>query len=267
MASAATKKLPSYDLNLVESYRQQLKDHAFFEFAGDVAAGESFDRLVYLITQAVPRLPEKAVRESIRNIAGEPLTEPLISQTCWRLAGNVQRLRRGLMVPPWHVQQDAEWVPVQVLSYTRERRKHRWLSQYRLRALAGTPCPCVIVKSWADSFARVVAGRLGYSPPWGKHPLRDLSELVNLRFYALVEPDQCAPGRPGFERLVCSQSMLEWNRRLIKMRRRVDFQCPRGFEHECFQCHVGYRDCEPAVRRLTESPPTKETEDAQASPD
>lgn len=263
-ADSAAEKLPSYDLQMLETHRQKFRDSVFFEFAGDALEGADFARLMYLINRAFPGLDQKAVWESVRNLAGQQMTSALITQTCWRLAGNLHRLRTGICVPPWHLQYAPEWVPVQVVSHTRINRRNKWCTQYRLRILAGTSCPNVMIKTWADSFARVVSGRLGFSAPWGKYPLVDLAELVNLRFYAYIEPAQCQGGRPDFERIACSQSMQDWNRILIKQRRRVDFKCPQGFEHQCFECPMGYVDCEPAVRRLTL---IEGTHDADSSPD
>lgn len=243
--------LPAYNLSLIETQRQKLEDEAFFEFRGEALGPEAMTRLVANICRTLKVRSADVVRESVRELAGQTMADNNIVRTCWRLAGNVDWLRKGVEVPPWHVQRYEEWVPVQVLAATRERRRNRWYSTYRMRVLAGTSCPLQISKSWVDAFIPILARRLGFSAPWGKHPLKSTVELVNLRFYVLCAPS-LSRGSPGFEHVACGPGMIKWNRELIKQRRRIDFQCPEGFAHHCYQCPVGYMDCSAATHRETD---------------
>jgi hypothetical protein len=148
-------------------------------------------------------------------------------------------------------------VPVQVISYEHATTKfHKPGGSFVLRVLAGTSCPWRITKFWTTRFCRHIATKMGYSRSSGDYPLSHISELVSLRLWALIDPEFCRPGEPGFTDVGFTAGPNNWNRVIIKQRFRKDWECPYAYDHRCYKCHVGYLDCPAATH--------KETVDAEA---
>jgi len=173
--------------------------------------------------------------------------------TCWRLAGNVDLLRAGTAVPPWNMQREKEWMPVQIQAY-QEGTNNRGApgGHFRMRVMAGTACPLQLSKFWTKRFCRYIAVKvLGYSKRSGNAPLSHISELVSLRLWVQIDPELCRPGLPGFEHVGMTAGLKKWNHELIKKRFRQGFLCPYSFDHHCYQCAIGYERCPAATHRET----------------
>jgi hypothetical protein len=258
---------PRFDLAKVFKLRDRLVlDLA--PFHGVVAEGQVYAGLVEAVAFRIAA-PELAVGESLRGIAGSLLTADLVRDTMWRLAGNLGRLRAGVPVYPWNSQPAREWVPVQVLAVdpvedVRRGRDKQW--ELTLRVLAGSPCPLRISTRWGERWAKYAAKHaFGFSASFRERPCRDVRELCLLRFLALLEPERSRQGKPGFHRIATTATLTKFNRRFIDKRKRLGgFRCPRGFAHACFECPVGYRECEAACRPVTLLPPSPPPETPNA---
>jgi len=123
-----------------------------------------------------------------------------------------------------------------------------------LQALTGTSCPLQFSTFWSKEFSVVASRRLGFSPPWGKNPFRDMAELVNMRFVAHVK-QSLSQEHPGFKEMSVDSLCLQWNRRVLRMRRREPgwHACPEGFppEEPCYRCYVGLDGCPAATHDVT----------------
>jgi hypothetical protein len=203
-----------------------------------------------------------AVFQSIRYLVGQRMTEALLTEVAWRLAGNVTRLRRGIAVPPWNRQADEEFVPVQISGVQKLRRFNKLYVEWSARVLAGTSVGLTVSKTWTDKFTRAVAQRLGFSKPWLAGAFESPYELYGMRFYVLIEPRLCT-STPGFETLwydsdeqkIRPHSFYEYNRMLIRMRQRPDdlFSCPQNLPHSlpCHLCIFGAEHCPAATHGRT----------------
>src|SRR5258708_1107526 len=70
------------------------------EFVNKTPRGKKFDRLVSLFWECLPgNLDVQKLEDSLRDLAGTLMTRELIRDVCWRMVGNLQRLRRNLAVP------------------------------------------------------------------------------------------------------------------------------------------------------------------------
>jgi hypothetical protein len=187
------------------------------------------------------------VLDSVRYLGGRELDEPMLVDLAWRLAGNVARLRAGHACQPWARQTEVEWVPAQITGtrYAIKKRPGQRFGQsgraVRLRFLAGTPCGLTVEQFWSNEKADVIADSLGFArkPPYHK---AHHAELGSMRLMALVEPAR-SQREPGFHHVACPPAFKAYNRRLIRMRRRIGFACPEQFEHECSACPRGARAC------------------------
>ena len=240
--------VPRYVIAKIYKLRDKLADEALFEFCGFEPKGAHFEELVGKICEALPRVPFQTIFDSVRDVAGKVLTKQDLRDLSWRLAGNLSRLRDGVVVPPWTHQHEYEWAPVQIIEYHKYTdQKSRPCALYRMRYLAGTPCPLIIQTTWPTGFCKLLSSRAGFTAPWREYPFIHNSELVNMRFMVLLDPDRCTRGQPNFKDIGCTSSMRDWNRRIIQRRNRRkgedEWPCPRGYDHPCYMCPVGYHDC------------------------
>jgi hypothetical protein len=222
------------------------------EFSGYTPIGTDIAHFVRLICSAMPGVSAQAVWDSVHHIAGNLLTEQQLITLAWRLAGNTDRLRDGIAVPPWTVQHAPEWMPAQIMLWRTA--EDKWFrDEFVLQVLAGTACPCVTVKRWSRRSCYYIASQLGYSRRRGKRPVGFVSELVRLRLWLHVTPAECRDGLVGFDDVTCTTGLMTWNRQIIKKRFREEWNCPHGYTHRCFQCPVGYDQCPAATHRVTDN--------------
>lgn len=245
-------RLPRYNLSRIFAVRDRLCNFELDEYAGFTPTGKHFEEMVDKFHQSLPGTDKRALYDSLRNLAGFELTPSRLRATAWRLVANIDRLKRGVAVPPWSIQLENEWVPAQVLSWRAEQTsKGRHGGLFSMRILAGTPCPLITTAFWTRGFSYAVARRLGYTSRRHNHPYSHPSELVSMRLWLHIEPGRSMDGAPGFHIVKCSPGLLSWNKSIIKRRFREGWQCPHSFTHYCFQCPIGYSQCPAATHRET----------------
>lgn len=254
----AKQRRPTYQISQITSLRRELRDYVLFEFYGANLDGHGLARMKQLLHRRLSGIPEQVLHDSLQHLVGQTLTEQILADTAWRLAGNWRRMQQGIAALPWTVQQGQEWVPVHVTAMQMLERRPTDRDQrlaFSLQVLAGSPCPRLITKSWSYKFCFMLGRRLGYTSRRGHRPMLDPAEIVNLRMLVLLDPEYCRDGQPGFDKIHCGGSLLKWNKRVIGKRHRIvdnkPWPCPQGFRWRCFQCHVGFDQCEAATHRMT----------------
>ena len=213
-------------------------------------------------------MPESVMRtplfDSLSPLAGELMTEAVADTVAWRLAGNLKQLTLGLPVVPWRINNTPEWVPVQIVRAVRAKGpKDKPGYVLSFKALAGRPVSLVITKFWSNKFCRYVASTLGFNtrpPPETSRRLpvylyRTPIELVTMRLEVLIAADFCRNGEPGFDKVACRGTLLDWNRNQMRLRDRImpGYACPKGFKNVvlCYRCPVGYVECPAGTHRQT----------------
>ncbi len=252
----ALPPVPAFPLVRVSKLRKELAEVALLRFYGCPIRGDNFQSLAATLAKSLKLkgAARDALADSLRYLLGRDFDMDVGRELAWRLAGNLERLKAGEPVPPWTAQRGLEWVPVQVTGGRKswkkaEKGRMRFGWTYLFTVLAGSPTGRDIRQWWTTDKAAVVGARLGFSrkPPYHRE---DMDELVGLRFCALLDPKLSDRG-PGFHHIHCPSTFEEYNREVIKKRRRIDFACPEGFPHSCSQCFVGTRECPAAVHRET----------------
>ena len=244
--------IPRFSLSRIEKLRDKLTNDALLGYHGYTLTGADFQQFVQVIAQTLPRVNYNTVFRSIQDLAGTRLTVSVIDAVAWRLAANTKLLQQKIAVPPWTMQEEPEWVPVQVLSLSpNPPRNGKRSNLVRLRVLAGTSCPLIFAANWSRAFCKMLARRVGYSAPWRSYPFTHDTELVNMRLVVQIDPQYCRPGQPGFRNVRMVGALLKWNRDIIKRRFRVGWSCPHGYRHRCARCPVGYCECPAATHRET----------------
>lgn len=249
----------SYQIEQVFDLRQKLKEAVELEFLGKTPQGESFTRLVELVREVLPgEIDFATLEDSLRHLAGTRVDERTLDAMCWRMAGNVKRLKQRRAVPPWHVQRLPEWVPVQVVACKREKSPRGKLgARFVLRILAGTPAGLTAEKFWPLKFCRYISQEFGFTRPRGNRvvafPFTAPEQFVGMRLYVLIMPELCTR-EPGFDGLGFPAGLSKWNKTTLKCRFRVQegFRCQMNVlpsELPCHNCPVGFTKCRAGTHR------------------
>jgi len=236
----------------VLSLRDGLTRKILRKFGSEPLVGPTLTRLLDFLQERLPKETDRqSLFNSIRNLAGTTLEPGSLRMLCHRLAGNLHNLRPYKTVLPWRVQACPEWVPVQILSARRSRSARGRIGwSFAMKVMAGTPCPTVLRKFWSDKMCFFLAQNFGFSRHrYGRiarYPYLNGRQLVNMRFYAFIEPELCGD-EPGFKHVDFAQGVSTWNTDLIVMRARIDdgVTCPQSYPptHSCHSCPYGYREC------------------------
>jgi hypothetical protein len=239
--------LQIYNLQNVFRLRNRLMEEVCSDYHCCTLEGPDFQSFVeHLWSNYLPAGASlEAVFESLRGVAGVELSQSLIEETMWRLAGNLSSLKQGRSVHKWTSQAAEEWVPAQIVRASPGLNHKRQPGYFfTFRVLAGTPCPMLIHKHWTRSVCAVAAKHTGHSKRNGKYPYRHPLQLVGLRLYCLVTPKLSRNGQPGFFKTECPPSCIRYNREILTTRLgERPLSCPRKYIHECHKCTVGYIEC------------------------
>lgn len=200
-------------------------------------------------------MPCAPVQRSLECVAGEKMTPALLSQICWRLAGNTRRLIGGTPVYPWTRQPYPEWVPAQITQW-RRRRSPRGKAGYMfsLRIMAGFSAGMIATQFWTDPQCWFLSREFGFVRQRGndadKPPAKlfhHASEFMSLRMTILVDPTLCKPSEPGFKKTRLGAADLAWNKDILKLRDRLEVgyqaHCQMNSATQCFRCPYGTHSC------------------------
>jgi hypothetical protein len=235
--------------------------------------GEAFDRFVDTLHDDLPRADRDALQRSLWHLAGTTLLDRETDELSWRLAGNYHLLCAGEAVSPWIGQGRTEWVPMHIES------AHRTITQVgeadghgieksgvllHLLVLGGPPAGRRFEKTWSSANCHRLKPLLGFSrfnrsshsicgSRRHHRPLLDLTELTRLRFLGRLTPESCAKGL-DFDDVAANSTTIQWNRRVMALRQRVDFACPLELtvaELPCYSCDFGLDRCRAACHPVT----------------
>jgi hypothetical protein len=227
-------------------------------FVGALVRGPLLHELVDEVQNALPgTVHEEVIFDSLRHLGGTVLTDPIIRQESWRLAGNIHRLKQHYPAPPWMKQEFDEWVPVQVIDCKVKRtiRIKKIGGEFTARILGGTSTGLLAHFFWTHGFCGNFSRHVGFTPPWKSLPFKKCEEFVGLRFYGLCESSR--PGQeirrvPHFHHVKDNPTLTNYNKGVLRKRARMEgFKCPFNYKHPCYRCHVGYRDCPVALHPET----------------
>jgi hypothetical protein len=232
--------------------------------------GDDFDEFVEHVLESLPKgISRKTLLDSIRHLVGQKLTAHLLDETCWRLAGNVKRLKQTRAVAPWTGQKHPEWVPVQIQKVRLQlggRRGTEIGHEVSFRVVAGTSCPLIITQWWSRKKSRYLAqfkdeqgNGFGFIRAWPNQPtpyeFKDPKQLVTLRCLLLIEPKLCDSEGPNFHEIAHSSGTTKWNKEQQKFRARLEapYLCCKEMPADipCHQCPVGLDTCRASTHART----------------
>jgi hypothetical protein len=187
------------------------------------------------------------IERSMPDLLGRKLGETEAVQLTYRLAGNIERLRKDTPVPPWQFQVVDEVVSVQVLQLVRAASKRRKAGfSAKLLVLTGYPAGKMVENFWSYELCRYVSTRVfGFSSRRGARPYERPEDLV--RLYTGLEIDaKKSDDAPRYGRFVKRNELVEINQKRISARLdknsdQAPYPCPIEFPGSCAICPVGYR--------------------------
>ena len=241
-----------YSLKQVEALRKKIiNDPLMWRHHYTVPAGESFARLVFDVGQVLGgKVAPHILEASCMPLLGKELTERRLNAFALRIAANIKRLRQGEVVLPWVRQHEEEWAPVEILRcWPGRNHKGDAGSYFQFLVLAGTPVGFSLIRFWSQPQCNYIGMELGFSGRKNR-PLMHPSFMVRLRFSALFEP-KLSMERPGFHKVRLPPGLAKYNEPLMKGRFTREPGCtPRGYEHACHVCFLGYGSCPMATHPL-----------------
>lgn len=186
-----------------------------------------------------------ALQGSLLPLLGSDLTPEAATLLAWRLAGNLQTLRAGGLVPVWEGQRGLEWAPVEFVSARPVSRRKGLAWTYKARVLAGTPAGLLATTTWSRRAIEFLTPTLGFTRAKrdgtaSRYPFADPTQVVRLQALALLDPDWSRDG-PGFFQAKAPPSLVDHNHRVLDVRCRRE-PCPRGHFHPCHACAAGFGD-------------------------
>jgi hypothetical protein len=239
----------SYSLKRVAALQEKIKGHyLMWPYYNATLTSDHFAAFVHAVGQLLGNtVDHRVLEESCMPVLGKELTKKRLNAFALRIAANVEHLRDGKVVLPWVRQAEDEWAPVEVLRcWPGRSRKDVIGSHFQLLVLAGTPVGLKISTFWTQAQCNYVGIELGFSRR-RKRPLIHPSYMVRLRFSALFEPRLSAE-RPGFHKVRLPSGLAAYNEPMMRDRFDRSPGCPpRGYEHYCHACWLGYDNCAMAV--------------------
>lgn len=229
----------------------------FTPYSGSSLNKEQLKELLKKTLEVLPQdLSTVKIQDSMAHLFGRPLTEQVLSETAWRLAGNIDMLRRGETVTQDVATRKKGWCSVQV-TYCRPYLRNAKSRENRQRGciltcfiLSGHASGISIDKFMSLKHLRYMAVDLGFTPPFKNMPFKDEREMFGMRFGALCSPELARDNKPSFKEVCVSSSMQKWNKDIIKRRNREKFNCPLNAPIDklpCFRCWKGTESCLAAV--------------------
>ncbi len=231
---------------------------AFGQYRVKDMTRENFRELLRQVLKVMPQdLPSQRIFDSLMHLYGRPLTDQIVNDTAWRLSGNTEILRQGEVITSNIALERSGWCAVQVLScrpFTRNPRSKTSRVRgciYKCAVLTGHAAGLSVEKFLTLRHVKYFAQELGFTPPFKNRPFKDEHEFFGMRFGALFVSGLAADGKPVFNEMCVSPSMVTWNKKLINNRLRQGHVCPMGLTAEqlpCYRCWRGANSCVAAIR-------------------
>jgi hypothetical protein len=217
-------------------------------YLGTTPTGDDFNSLVLDLYDCFPpTVRPDALASSMMPYVGKEITGETIKQFSWLLAGNLKKLKEGIVVPPWTKQVEYEWCPVQI------KRANPGFGYddklgcfYEYIILAGSPAGLSFVTFWSWQYIKFIARDMGFKVNRKKRFIISNSrELCNMQLYLLFDPLKSKEDKPISTKHFVTPGMLKANQEILKQRFRL-VACPLDYtvlEQPCHSCPLGYDEC------------------------
>jgi hypothetical protein len=258
--------IPVLSLNSIYARRDNLSS-ALTQFLGRTMVGADFQAFVdalhnKLTVSSVPVLRE-VVKNSVKDVLKKNLTEDLLRNVCWRIAGNLSKLRAQEPAPEWTIQWETEWVIAQISSVYTVGRGRKVSHNLTFEIQSGSPTLQKINQKWSAKKIKYLAKhrndkQLGFGfgrsrtnskgEQLGTLLLQDVRQFYGLRCWLLIDA-ALSTEEPFAVEVGHTSSTMGYNRDLLKLRDRSHTACSKGLpsSQECHMCPYGRDKCKAAT--------------------
>lgn len=219
-------------------------------YAGRVVDRYLIGNFANLVESHLRQSKLAATEDTIRPYLGQELLQGTLDCIANRLAGNSDLLKAGqpvIMTPALSDQPSPGLFYISRIDNYPPAKTRRYALQLECFTgeLAGYALPWVVTQPLTS----ILAKRIGFSTLRGKYRFEHVQQLSSLFFMATVS----AKGRDAAISSVADiQQIKDYNRKtVLKVRCRVDVDCPVGVEQPCHRCARGRDRCPHATHALT----------------
>lgn len=239
------------------------------KFLGHKLVGENFHSFVDEIVAGLPGpIIRKTIQDSSMSLLNQTLTADDALMFCWRLAGNIDKLKAGKSVKSWLRQKTQEWVLCEIEHVLYQARYKKPGHVLSFRVLTGEPVSLEVLQWWSNrklgfiaTFRNEMDHGLGFSRFRVKNgervsdfPYEDPRQYYGLRLFMLAMPQQANKdltlSTAGY-----NSSTMAYNREIIRrrVRRLPQYACAYGYptEQSCHVCPYGADKCPAACHAKT----------------
>ena len=238
------------------------------QFLGHKLVAETFQAFIDVLHAELPRnILRSTVLNSVKGLLKKNLDADLLFETCWRLAGNVERLLDQEAVPVWGKQTKFEWVPAEICEAATVKRFNRLENQFVFASLAGSIVPLKLVQRWSFKktyYLTTYRDEYGHGFGFGRHRMNgrgeqlgrrlfyDVRQFYGLQCLLLLDPTRSMT-EPIATEIGQTGAMAKHNRDLLRQRDRTETACVKGLgdDQECYNCPYGTDRCVNATHSTT----------------
>jgi hypothetical protein len=231
---------------------------------------EDFQAFVDVLHAELPRnILRCTILNSLKGLLKKTLDADLLFETCWRLAGNVERLLDQEPVPVWNQQTQFEWVPAEICDVSTVKRFGKLENRFVFTSLAGSIVPRKLVQRWSfrktyylTTYRDEHNHGFGFGRPrmngrgeqMGRLLFYDIRQFYGLQCLLLLDPTRSTTD-PVATEIGQTGAMTQYNRNLLLQRDRSETPCIHGLDarQECYTCPYGTDRCVNATHSATYS--------------
>jgi hypothetical protein len=165
------------------------------------------------------------------------ITPKLLFQIAYRIAGNIELIRKHQSIPKWDGLVET-WVPVDVVG-VKEHYCTVPAKEIQVFITAGFPAGAYLSQEISNRFLQYMMREIGYP----RYKTFDAQEIYNLKFTTQIVREK---GKIRMVAFNVGSSQRKVNMDLYKMRHGG---CPQGYPIECTNCLVGLEGCPASLHR------------------
>tara|TARA_R110002051_G_scaffold61354_3_gene112512 strand:+ start:28585 stop:29517 length:933 start_codon:yes stop_codon:yes gene_type:complete len=261
--------LPVISVERVLKRRDKLAE-SLTQFLGRRLVGPSFHAFVDGLHAGLPagsNVLRTTLLNSVTDVLKRELSSELLINTCWRIAGNMEKLKDQESAGVWWHQKEFEWVPVRIVEAQTEKKSRGGLhNMFVFQALAGTAASMKFAQGWSLRKTRYLAtfkdqkgngfgfGRSRVNARGeqkGRLLLHDTRQFYGLRCFLLIDPNE-SKREPVSVEVGHSSATTAFNRDLLSQRDREESPCIKNLgQFECYHCPYGEDNCNLATHPVT----------------